>query len=220
MLRPRRAASRAATSSTSTSTPTAIPAASKLLGAALVIDLVTLTADMQGGEVRGLLVIDEFAALAAEQVSRLFGRARSAGLSVLLGTQSLADLRGARPDDPSDTLTEQLLTNVEYAVVHREADPDSAERLARMAGTQPALVDHPETGRRRPRRAGFGPGRNPHPRARVHRPARRVQAPADRRSGRSSARPAKPPAEIVRVWPPEGWMAWRRSSPPRSLGSR
>ncbi len=122
------------------------PAASRLLGAALVIDLVTLTADMQSSDMSGLLVIDEFAALAAEQVSRLFGRARSAGLSVMLGTQSLADLRGARPDDDSDTLTEQVLTNIEFAVVHREADPDSAERLARMAGTQPAWTTTEKVG--------------------------------------------------------------------------
>lgn len=114
------------------------PAAAELMGAALVVDLVTLTADMQGGDLRGLLVIDEFAALAADKVSRLFGRARSAGLSVVLGTQSLADLRGSRPEDDSDTLTEQVLTNIEFAVVHREADPDSAERLARLAGTKPA----------------------------------------------------------------------------------
>jgi len=112
------------------------PAASKLLGAALVIDLVTLTADLHDRDLRGLVVIDEFAALAAEQVHRLFGRARSAGISVLLGTQSLADLRSARPDDPSDTLTEQVLTNIEFAVIHRESDPDSAERLARVAGTK------------------------------------------------------------------------------------
>jgi hypothetical protein len=71
-----------------------LPAASKLLGAALVIDLVTLT----------------------------------------------AELRAARLGDDSDTLTEQVLTNVSYAVVHREADPDSAERLARMAGTRAAWV--------------------------------------------------------------------------------
>jgi hypothetical protein len=116
------------------------PAASKLLGAALVIDLVTLTADLHGEGVRGLVVIDEFSALAAEQIHRLFGRARSAGLSVLLGTQSLADLRSARPDDPSDTLTEQVLSNVEFAVIHRESDPDSAERLARFAGTRQSWV--------------------------------------------------------------------------------
>lgn len=125
------------------------PAASRLLAAALVIDLVTLTADMQGGEVRGLAIIDEFAALAAEHVHRLFGRARSAGLSVLLGTQSLADLRSARPDDPGDSLTEQVLTNVVYLIAHREADPDSAERLARVVGTEPSWTTTTKVGGKR-----------------------------------------------------------------------
>ncbi len=114
------------------------PAAARLLASALVIDLVGLSAEMQGSGVGGLVVIDEFAAIAPEHVSRLFARARSAALSVLLGTQSLADLRGARPDDSSDTLTEQVLSNVEFTVVHRCGDPDSAERFARMAGTVPS----------------------------------------------------------------------------------
>ncbi len=125
------------------------PATSKLLAAAVVIDLVTLVAELQGGRARGLLVIDEFAALAAEQVIRLFGRARSAGLSVLIGTQSLADLRGARPEDLTDTFTEQVFTNIEFAVVHREADPDSAERLARMGGTRPSWSTTERIGGRR-----------------------------------------------------------------------
>jgi hypothetical protein len=112
------------------------PVAAKLLGAALLIDLVGLSAERHSGG--ALLAIDEFAALGAPQVSRLFARARSAGLSLLLGTQSLADLRGARLEDPTDTLTEQVFSNIEFAVVHRSADPDSAERLARFAGTVPA----------------------------------------------------------------------------------
>lgn len=116
------------------------PAASKLLGAALVIDLVSLSANLQGGNLRGLLVIDEFAAIAADQVSRLFGTGRGAGLSVLLGTQSLADVRTARPDDPTDTLTDQLMDNIEHAIVHSQRNPDSAERLAQMAGTDPSWV--------------------------------------------------------------------------------
>jgi type IV secretion system coupling TraD/TrwB family protein len=113
------------------------PAASQLLAAALVTDLVSLVAKLQGGAARGLLVIDEFAALAPREVKRLFARARGAGLSLALGTQSLADLRGTDPDDSSDTFTEQVFTNVSYMVVHREADPDSAERLAGVAGTMP-----------------------------------------------------------------------------------
>lgn len=114
------------------------PAASKLLGAALLVDLIALTAERQGSDLGGLVVIDEFAAIAAEGVSRLFARARSAGLSLLLGTQSLADLRGARPGDGTDTLTEQVLSNVEFTVVHRVGDPDTAERFARLAGTVPS----------------------------------------------------------------------------------
>jgi hypothetical protein len=113
------------------------PAASQLLAAALVTDLVSLVAERQGGKARGLLVIDEFAALAPREVRRLFARARGAGLSLALGTQSLADLRGTDPDDASDTFTEQVFTNVSYMVVHREADPESAERLAGVAGTVP-----------------------------------------------------------------------------------
>jgi hypothetical protein len=112
------------------------PAASQLLAAALVIDLVGLTAELQGQGLGGLLLIEEFGALAAPQVCRLFARARSSGLSLLLGAQSLADLRAA--EQRSDTLTEQVIANVEFTVAHRIGDPDSAELLARMAGTAPA----------------------------------------------------------------------------------
>jgi hypothetical protein len=179
------------------------PAASKLLGAAVVIDLVTLSADLRGGALPGLLVIDEFAAVAPEQISRLFGTARDAGLNVLLGTQSLADLRGARPDDPSDTLAEQVLTNIEFALVHRQSDPGSAERLAQLAGTTPAW----STTRRIEGMPGFGrvvaeEGTRTREREflvhpdefkRLHTGEAVLIHPT-----------AKCPAEIVRIWPPRG----------------
>lgn len=178
------------------------PAASRLLGAALVIDLVTLTADMQGGELRGLAVIDEFAALAADHVHRLFGRARSAGLSVLLGTQSLADLRTARPDDPTDSLTEQVLTNVAYVIAHREADPDSAERLARVAGTEPSWTTTIKVGGRRENWWSRAEGSRT--------PERQFIVPPDRFKRLSPGwavviQPtAKRPGEVVRIARPEG----------------
>jgi hypothetical protein len=80
-----------------------------------------------------IVAIDEFSAIAPEGVARLFGRARSAGLSLLLATQELADLRAAAPE-----LLEQVLGNVEAVVAHRQSVPDSAELIARIAGTRPA----------------------------------------------------------------------------------
>lgn len=177
------------------------PAASRLMGAALVIDLVTLTAEVQGQGLRGLAVIDEFAALAADQVHRLFGRARSAGLSLLLGTQSLADLRSARPDDPTDSLTEQVLTNVAYLLVHREADPDSAERLARVAGTEPSFTTTRKVGGRRESWWSRPEG--------TRTPDRQFVVPPDRfkRLGVGWAvviqASAERPGEVVRVAPPD-----------------
>jgi TraM recognition site of TraD and TraG/Bacterial protein of unknown function (DUF853) len=175
------------------------PAASKLLAAALLIDLVGLTAAAQHSELGALLVIDEFAALAAEQVSRLFARARSAGLSLLLGAQSLADLRGARPDDPSDTLTEQVLSNIEFGVIHRIGDPDSAERLARLAGTAPSWTT---TQRVSGHALPFTTGEGTRTREREF-----VVGPDQfKRLGTGEAvvidPKAKQQAEIVRVWPP------------------
>jgi hypothetical protein len=175
------------------------PAASKLLAAALLIDLVGLTAAGQQSELGALLVIDEFAALAAEQVSRLFARARSAGLSLLLGAQSLADLRGARPDDPSDTLTEQVLSNIEYAVIHRIGDPDSAERLARLAGTTPSWTTTQRvSGNARPFATGEG--------TRTREREFLIGPDQFKRLGTGEAvvinSKARRPAEIVRIWPP------------------
>ena len=81
-----------------------------------------------------LVVIDEFSAVAAEQVARLFGRARSAGMSLLLGTQELSDLRLAG----HETLLEQVLGNLACLIAHRQVVPDSAELIARLAGTRGA----------------------------------------------------------------------------------
>jgi TraM recognition site of TraD and TraG/Bacterial protein of unknown function (DUF853) len=177
------------------------PAASKLLAAALLIDLVGLTAETRHSGRASLLVIDEFAALAAEQVSRLFARARSAGLSLLLGTQSLADLRGARPDDPSDTLTEQVLSNIEFGVIHRIGDPDSAERLARLAGTaQSWTTTHQVSGHTLPARTGKG----------TRTSDREFVVGPDQFKRLDTGEAvvidpkSKHPAEVVRIWPPRG----------------
>jgi conjugal transfer pilus assembly protein TraD len=110
-----------------------LPLLSRMLAAAIVGDLLTVAAACQSAPVPTLVAIDEFSAIAPEGVARLFGRARAAGFSLLLATQELADLRAAAPE-----LLEQVLGNVETVIAHRQSVPDSAELIARIAGTRPA----------------------------------------------------------------------------------
>ena len=126
------------------------PASSKLLAAALVIDLVGLTADLQGEQMRR-----------PARDRRVRRPRRRSGLAPVrprpLGraqpTARHPDPRRPAqrpPDDPNDTLTEQVLSNVGCAIVHREADPDSAERLARMAGTYESWSTTERVGGKKP----------------------------------------------------------------------
>jgi hypothetical protein len=110
------------------------PLLSEMLGAAIVQDLQTVVAASQGQPVSTLVVIDEFSAIAAEHVVRLFGRARSAGFSLLLGTQELADLR----PPGRERLLEQVLGNLSVLIAHRQVVPSSAELISSVAGAKGA----------------------------------------------------------------------------------
>jgi Type IV secretion-system coupling protein DNA-binding domain len=107
------------------------PLLTQMLGAAIVQDLTTTVATLQRAPLPTVVVIDEFSSIAAEQVVRLFGRARSAGVSVVLGAQELADLRVPG----HGALLEQVLGNVTVLIAHRQVVPSSAELVAGLAGT-------------------------------------------------------------------------------------
>jgi conjugal transfer pilus assembly protein TraD len=107
------------------------PLLAAMLASAIVSDLIALVARLQGGPIPTVVLIDEFSAVAAEHVARLFGRGRSAGISLILGTQELADLKSAG----DGALKEQTLGNVAAVVAHRQNVPESAELIAEMAGT-------------------------------------------------------------------------------------
>jgi type IV secretory pathway TraG/TraD family ATPase VirD4 len=99
-----------------------------------------------------LVAVDEFSGLAGDQIAGLFQRARSAGLSLLLATQELADLR--RVDEGFD---EQIVGNVEYLLAGRQNNPHSAETVAAIAGTEEVWVHTFQTEEGpRSRRAQFG----------------------------------------------------------------
>jgi type IV secretory pathway TraG/TraD family ATPase VirD4 len=109
-----------------------LPLLARMLAVAIVQDLRTTIAALQRSPVATVVVIDEFAAIAAEQVVHLFGRARSAGINLLLGTQELSDLR----PDGRKQLQEQVLGNLSALIAHRQVVPESADLIAQLAGTR------------------------------------------------------------------------------------
>jgi type IV secretory pathway TraG/TraD family ATPase VirD4 len=106
------------------------PLLARMLGVAIVQDLQTTMAALQNSPIATAVVIDEFAAIAAEQVAQLFGRARSAGINLALGTQELSDLRL----EGRKQLLEQVLGNLSALIVHRQVVPESSELISRLAG--------------------------------------------------------------------------------------
>lgn len=110
------------------------PLLTQMLGAAIVQDLQTTVAALQGSPIPTAVVIDEFSTLAVEHVVRLFARARSAGLSLVLSTQELADLR--LPG--REALLEQVMGNLTVLIAHRQVVPASAELIAGLAGMRGA----------------------------------------------------------------------------------
>ena len=133
------------------------PLLSQMLAAAIVQDLQTVVAASQARPVRMLALIDEFSAVAPEHVVRLFGRARSAGISLVLGTQELADLRRSG----RDSLAEQVVGNLSLLIAHRQVVPASAELIAGLAGSAPGWRVSRHSGgattRTRTRQALLGP---------------------------------------------------------------
>ena len=120
------------------------PLLSAMIAAAIVQDLLTVAAHLQHQPLSTVVLVDEFSAVAPDGIARLFGRGRSAGMSLLLGTQELADLH---PPDHA-TLAEQVLGNVTTLIAHRQVIPDSAEQIAAIAGTRGTWVHTQRTDHR------------------------------------------------------------------------
>ena len=120
------------------------PLLAAMIAAAIVQDLLTVAAHHQHQPVSTLVLVDEFSAVAPEGIARLFGRGRSAGMSLLLGTQELADL--TLVEHPN--LKDQVLGNVTTLIAHRQVIPDSAEQIAAIAGTRGTWVHTQRTDHR------------------------------------------------------------------------
>jgi conjugal transfer pilus assembly protein TraD len=108
------------------------PLLAHMLGVAIVQDLQTTMAALHSSPTPTVVVIDEFAAISAEQVVHLFGMARSAGFNLMLGAQELSDIR--LPG--RERLLEQVLGNLSSLLAHRQVVPESAELISRLAGSR------------------------------------------------------------------------------------
>ncbi|HEY6524394.1 MAG TPA: TraM recognition domain-containing protein [Solirubrobacteraceae bacterium] len=103
------------------------------LGALAIQDLVS-TSGYRLSDVPGppaTVAIDEFSALGDDHLLALLARARESGISVLTATQEMADLQRAAPG-----FRDQVLGIVGVKIAHRQDVPESAEMIAKMAGTQ------------------------------------------------------------------------------------
>jgi conjugal transfer pilus assembly protein TraD len=105
-----------------------------MLGTLAVQDLVAASgarlADGSGNGLGAVVAIDEFSALQSDNVLALLVRGREAGVGVLLATQELADL-----DRAGRGVRDQILGDTALKIAHRQDVPESAERVARLAGT-------------------------------------------------------------------------------------
>jgi conjugal transfer pilus assembly protein TraD len=77
------------------------------------------------------IAIDEFSALGDDHLLALLARARESQISVLTATQEMADLQRAAPG-----FRDQVLGIVGVKIAHRQDVPESADMIARMAGTR------------------------------------------------------------------------------------
>ncbi|MGB7589062.1 MAG: TraM recognition domain-containing protein, partial [Solirubrobacterales bacterium] len=101
------------------------------------------TASAWMGEGAGTFVaIDEFGALEAPALDRLFARGRAAGFSVAVGTQTLADLRAAGP-----AVRERIGATVSGIVCHRIGEQGDAEWVAQLIGAIPTWQSTVRTNR-------------------------------------------------------------------------
>ncbi len=112
------------------------PALSRMVGAAVIRDLVSISATLisRRHPAPTVLMLDDIQAFATDAalggIASLFARGRQAGMMLLLGTQSLADLGG----DYGAGVMDQLMDSRATLVVHRLPGHRSALRASQELG--------------------------------------------------------------------------------------
>lgn len=113
-------------------------ATAKLIANMVIQDLKGVCGTLQARDYEShptVVALDEFSGLDGDQIAGLFQRARSAGMSLMLATQELADLRRV-----AEGFDEQIVGNVEWILAGRQNNPSSAETVAAIAGTDEVWI--------------------------------------------------------------------------------
>jgi conjugal transfer pilus assembly protein TraD len=116
------------------------PSMAQTIGRLIVNDLKATMAQQLGNREKPKLyvVLDEFSVFAGEQILNVINMGRSAGIHAVLSTQSLSDIAAGRKEN-GDHFINQVVSNCNNFILHRQNSPEDAEKLAAMIGTTSTL---------------------------------------------------------------------------------
>lgn len=114
--------------------PLLYPETSALLGRLILIDSKQAVSNLFDSEIRKYFVFDEINVYASTVLLDLVNKSRSANVTCILGTQSLADLRAISPE-----FKEQTIENCNNYIILRQNAPEGAEEWAKTIGTMETM---------------------------------------------------------------------------------
>lgn len=114
--------------------PLLYPDTSALLGRLILIDSKQAVSSLFGSESRKFFIFDEVNVYASSVLLDLVNKSRSANVTCLLGTQSLADLEAVSPQ-----FKEQTIENCNNYIILRQNAPEGAEEWAKTIGTMETM---------------------------------------------------------------------------------
>lgn len=112
--------------------PLIYPETSQAMGRLILIDSKKAVSKLFGGNSRYFFIFDEINVYASPVLIDLINKSRSAGVTCICATQSLADLEAAA----GEAFKRQLIESVNNFLVMRQNTSSSAEEWAKTLGTQ------------------------------------------------------------------------------------
>lgn len=109
----------------------AYPVYAQYLGRLVINDLKATASRRRKGDGLAMTIYDEFNVFASRNVVDFINKTRSKGFCSLISTQSLADL-----DVVDNALKKQIIQNCNTVIIQRQNDPEDAEALASLVGTE------------------------------------------------------------------------------------